>query len=183
MENLSEETVLSHIKSCELEEIIHAVLKLDTVLSCALGSIDKLPDLFKSRSCGNFYSRMLSVLHSVKCNRSMVHPVCNDVYKIDIFPLAKLLIGIRRSAIGISFRKARPSEIFLCMLNSFRTNVADSHNLNSRNLNKSADRIRSSTAKTHETHTNCIERFCRKSQNVFLTCRTLWDINFNNSSV
>ena len=94
MKHFTKNSVLSHIQGCKLKEIVYTILKLHTMLSRALGSVDKLPDFIKGHSRRYLNGSMLSMLHGIKSYRGMMNPVGNDIYKVEVFSFAHLLIGL-----------------------------------------------------------------------------------------
>lgn len=63
MKNLTEQSLLRHVESVKLKEIIHAVLQHHAMLARFLGSVYESPDLIE-RSCGGHLdSHVFAILH------------------------------------------------------------------------------------------------------------------------
>ena len=66
VQNFTEDTLLSHIQRCKLEEVVDAVLEHHAVFASALRGIDELPQLLQGEGCGHLYNHVLAALHCVE---------------------------------------------------------------------------------------------------------------------
>ena len=134
MKNLTEESFLSHIKGGKFKEIIDTVLKLHAMFPCPLRCLHKTPYLIKSHSCRDLNGDVLSMLHGIDTHLGVILPVCNDIYKIYVITLTKLLPCILASCVGRNLRMSGTLKALLSLLNHLRLDITYCSNLGTRNM-------------------------------------------------
>ena len=87
--HLPKESLLYHIKGCNLKVIVHTIFEHHTVAACFFTRINKRPNLIHIKRCRHFYSHVFAVLHCVECHWGVVLPVGYYINKINIRAFTK----------------------------------------------------------------------------------------------
>ena len=180
VDDLTEETVLGHVESCELEEVIYTVLEHHAVTLSLLCCVYELPALL-DRSCSwNLDSNVLAVLHSVNSHRSVHLPVSYDINEVDIVSLAELLPSLSVTVVLVSSWLSALSEKLLHILYSILLDIAKSNDLNTVDVSETVYCSVTSVTKTDEGNSYSVDRISSETDHTYLvcwTCRCVVDSN------
>ena len=141
--DLAKKSLLSHVEGGEFKEVIHAVLQHHAVSLSLLCCVYQLPTVLDSCCCRHLDCNMLSMFHGIYSHRNMCIPSCNDIYKVYIISVAKLLPSLRPAV----FCRTRLASIFENPLHSFeffRVKVADGDSFRPVDISEPANGIRTS---------------------------------------
>lgn len=178
-EDFPEQTVLRHIQSRHLEEVVNTVFKLHAMFACSFGSIDKCPYFIEIHCGRNFYGDMLSVLHRIYGHFGMMLPVRTDVYQVYVLAVAKLFPGIFGSGIGRDIRKTSITHNLLCPFHHFRPDIAQGGYPGARHVNIPLYCTYSPHSETDETDSHSIDRLGGETYDIFLAGRPFRDDSIN----
>ena len=101
IEDVTEETLILHIKGGHLEEVVDAILQHHAVLAGPLGGVDEGPDVVQREGSRHFDSDVLALLHSVLRHLDVGLPIGHNVDQVDIGALDELLPRIVRAVVEL----------------------------------------------------------------------------------
>ena len=101
-QDLTEESLLSHIEGRELEEVVDTVLQHHAVTLSTLCGIDDIPSLLEGHHRGHFAGYVLTLVHRIDHHLGVVLPVGSDIDEVNIVTIAECLPGILLTAIASS---------------------------------------------------------------------------------
>ncbi len=114
---------------------------------------------------------MLALLHGVDHHRGMLFPVGGDIDQVDIITLAEFLPGFFTAAVGGGTGQAGLLEDALCLLHPVFVQVAQGHDLRSRDMGKTLYGARAAHAQADKADAYGVQLFGYQPQYVFLSRR------------
>src|SRR3954463_7888494 len=98
---LSKETLPHHIQNLHPEEIITNIFQHHAMFAGTLAGFNQPPAIIDCLSGRYFNGYMLTMVHRVNSHRRMQCPWCNNIYQINVIPVAKLFPRIFFSCVYI----------------------------------------------------------------------------------
>ena len=152
VEHLAEETLLGHVEGVHLEEVVNAVLKHHAVELFLLGLVDKRPDFLEAGCGGHLYCGVLAVVHCVEGHGGVVHPVSDDVDKVNVGTLAELFPCIFRAAVAGNVVDAFFLEPFLHLVNAVLLKIAHGYHFGAGDGSEALHCVGSAHAEANEAY-------------------------------
>ena len=167
VDNLTKDTLLSHVEGVELKPVVAAVLQNHAVLAVFLGEVDELPALLQVHGTGHLNGGVLAVLQSALGHGEVVVPVCSNVYKVNIGAFADFLIP-ELAVVNIGRGKAGLTQVFLALFCALFVVVAQGYYFYTRNMGKTCNGTRATHAQANEGHAHGLHLGGSKVENMGL---------------
>ena len=180
MQDFAEQSVLCHVQSRQLKEVIAAVLQLHAVPACALRGVDEQPDVVERRCRRHLYGGVLAVLHGIDSHRHVVHPVGGYVDQVYVVAPAQLPVYGVATAVGRRLGQTCTAQYLLAGIHVLRHHVTQGNDLRPWYVREAFHGTRSPHAQSHESHAHGVERGSRELQHVCLSgrafghCHSYW---------
>ena len=180
VDDLTEETLLSHVQRIQLEEVVAAVFENHAMQALLFRKVDELPDFVHVHGRGDLDGHVLTILQSLLGYQEMVNPVGGDVDHVDICALAELLVAVL-TVIDVGGRHRSLLQIAVATLGALLHMVAESLDLNTGNVSPALHGTRSAHTQTDECHAHHVHLRGHHSQSGLLTCRHSGHIGLDGS--
>ena len=168
MDDFTENTLLSHGESRELEEIVAAVLKNHAVPAGTLGSVHQIPASLQGFGRRNLDGYMLAVLHGIQGHGNVVYPVGADVNEIHVGVFAERLIRGFLSAVHIG-GKALSLKILQALLGTVGFYVTDGGHMAAGHEGETLDGIAAAHSQSYHADAHILNGVGGKLKHVRLT--------------
>ena len=170
VDDFAEKPLLSHVERVEFEEIVAAILKNHAVQTLLFREVDELPDFVHVHRRRHFNRHVLTAQQRLFRHEEVVNPVGGDINHVDVVALAKFLVAVF-ARIDVGRRHRSLFQILLTAFGAFFHIVAESHDLNARNVRPTLHCARSAHTQTDECHAHHVHFRRDESEGGFLSGR------------
>ena len=171
IQHLTQNALLSHVESVQLEPVVAAVLQNHAVLAGLFRKVNELPALLEVHGAGNFNSGVLAIFQSALSHREVVVPVRSNVHQVNVIALAKFFVTSCTRVNG-SGSHTSLAQVLLALLSTLGFVVAQSNNLYTRNVGKTGNSTRTTHTKAHECYAHGLHLGSFQPHHVLLSFRT-----------